>query len=863
MKKILFGLIMLVSALAYGQSESNDMITYDTIYRETSGSARWAIRITRPRNMFTANHADTASRPAFIMMPGQGEAVNDTNAQKANASKYGPHYWLRNGWDGGVQLGNGKHYPILITVVPSYVNPRAPAFYGLITHLLNTYRIKRSSVHGTGLSMGAFTWSKSMAYETSAGAETFMKLVKSITLLQGASNETFAPYNAWSLGWGAFGHWAKKYDGRFFGLEGTNDSRGVYTPRNSIRDTLAAYGSANPAYFAFENLGGGSHCCWNDMYNPSKRNWKNDRYDLGTNIAWNTIAGRDNSMGNYINGSNIFEWMLRQGDSTLVGQTANPPAAVKPAVSAGLGEYQVYFIDTAKHLWGLGNVTNTGDGNVGPAGVPKRTMGESYNTLFKFAAGGLHGGGAIDAEGNIWTMGDGDQAQRGNGTFSNTQYTPTKILSDSTGAIATNFISLTGAYLYSTRSNYFVALKSDNTAWIWGKVLGGLLGNGKDSVTTYVTRPFQLTLPGGRKFSQITAGNTIIALATDNTVWTWGRVGDYCNLGYAGSGSDYCTPKQINLPDNVAKVIGGGSFNYALTADSVLYGWGTGGNYMGDLVYPTGGGIKYPTPRVLTNIMSALPSGITDIAVNYAATHVVLANGDLYGWGDNAMSNVGNGNSLDWPVYYYAWPGTSGMLFVKLPVQIAPGIKFSRVFGGNAYVYYSYALTTDNQLYAWGRNKANVIANRIVIASSVLTAKKQDLADCKWPVLVDPFSVTSAYLSTSPDCVTKTDNTPNGLVTCATYAIPANSKPLVSAGLSRTINSTYTTLDGSASRDDVFIGWHEWKQLSGPNATVISTPGAQNTYVYGMIKGDYIFMHIAEDNGRLKDTAYVSINVVI
>ncbi|RYG40735.1 MAG: hypothetical protein EOO01_26680, partial [Chitinophagaceae bacterium] len=302
------------------------MITYDTIYTE-SGGGRWAVRITRPANMFTENHPDTASRPAIIMMPGVGEAVNDTNQQKANARKFGPHYWLSNGWDGGVQLANGKHYPILITVVPSYINPRGPAFYGLINFLLNRYHIKRNAVHGTGLSMGAFTWTKSMAYEASAGAETFMKLVTSLTALQGASNETFAPYNAWSQGWDAFGHWAEKYNGKFFGLEGTNDSRQVWKVSQNMNSHVPG-----SAYFAFENIGSGQHCCWNDMYSPSRTNWSCVN-PLGPNIVVNTQI--PNTMGTYETGSNIFQWMLRQGDTTLVGAAEPPPTAAPPTVNAG------------------------------------------------------------------------------------------------------------------------------------------------------------------------------------------------------------------------------------------------------------------------------------------------------------------------------------------------------------------------------------------------------------------------------------------------------------------------------------------------------------------------------------------------
>jgi len=317
---LLLCLGLCMSAIGYSQSETHDFITYDTIFK-LGATDRWLIRISRPANMFTLNHQDTASRPVIIMMPGQGESQpngdgsrKDSTQLSAGAQTYGPHYWLNNGWDGGIQLGNGKHFPILITVVPNYVNPRAPQLYTVMSHILNTYRIKKNSVHGTGLSMGAFSWGRSMVYEASAGAETFMKMIKSLCLLQGASAETFAPYNAWSRGLGAYGHAAKVYDFRFFGLEGTNDTRNVWQVRNNMRDS----GYVNNAYFAWENIGSGNHCCWNTMYDPSRTNW-NAVAPLGTNITTNVNVGKDNTQGTYKNGTNLFTWMLQQGDTSMVG----------------------------------------------------------------------------------------------------------------------------------------------------------------------------------------------------------------------------------------------------------------------------------------------------------------------------------------------------------------------------------------------------------------------------------------------------------------------------------------------------------------------------------------------------------------
>jgi hypothetical protein len=315
---------LLASLLASAQSETHNFITYDTAFRTGTGTAQviWTMRISRPANMFTANHPDTASRPLILTMPGQGEVGTNTSY----LSRYGPHYWMNNGWDGSVQLGNGKHYPIIITVISSVVNPRAPQTLPLLQHILNTYRIKRNSVHLGGLSMGGFTWGKLMVYAAYAGDETAMSLVTSLTALQGVSSEVFAPYNAWTMpGWTAYGKWAQKYNGKFFGLEGTSDTRDVWRPRDAME--AAKPGSA---FFSFENYGSGSHCCWNSMYDPKVTDFTSS----SSNIANNSF--HPNSAGTYKKGSSIFQWMLRQGDTTLVGSGVAPNTL--PVVDAGAAQ---------------------------------------------------------------------------------------------------------------------------------------------------------------------------------------------------------------------------------------------------------------------------------------------------------------------------------------------------------------------------------------------------------------------------------------------------------------------------------------------------------------------------------------------
>lgn len=306
MKKLLF--LLLFPWLAQAQSETHNFITYDTTYNVGYANLSYIFHISRPAN------GDTTTRAAFIFMAGDGQV--GTNI--ASSLAFGPHYWMSNGWDGGVQLGNGKHYPIIITVQPNGPWPQTYELINMLRVILNTYHIKRNSVHLTGFSMGGMAWTAMICHQNSPGGEDGMKLITSICALEGVSNQVSAAQQAYELGnptsWVSFGHWAKKYGGKFFGLEGTGDYRGLWQVQHPMNDS-----AAGSAYTQFENIGGGAHCCWNSMYDPSVTDWTSSN----ANIQQNTYY--PGTLGTYYKGENIFTWMLRQGDTSLVGSALPPP----------------------------------------------------------------------------------------------------------------------------------------------------------------------------------------------------------------------------------------------------------------------------------------------------------------------------------------------------------------------------------------------------------------------------------------------------------------------------------------------------------------------------------------------------------
>jgi Carbohydrate binding module (family 6)/Secretion system C-terminal sorting domain len=333
----------------YAQSETHNFVTYDTTFVNSSSDI-WNAVITRPTGLF-GNGPDTASRPLIIMMPGVGQMGS---SDFSLLTQYGPHYWLANGWDGGVQLGNGKHYPIIISV--THVSNDYPSpwqYYIVLTYILKHYHIKAGCVYGTGLSEGSFTSGGMIEYEGTVGDHAGMKLFNALACFEGTPTTPYTssppsatsyPNNPWA-DTAYFATWATVYRGKYFYLEGSGSDnfRDGWHYANAMNHVVP-----KSAYFSYEDAGGGAHCCWNTMYDPSETNWTS----VGTLGPYNSPSQLGtNTMGNYT-GGNVYQWMLRQGDTSLVGSGT----VVNPTPSANAGTNQTITLPVSSvNLAGSGS----------------------------------------------------------------------------------------------------------------------------------------------------------------------------------------------------------------------------------------------------------------------------------------------------------------------------------------------------------------------------------------------------------------------------------------------------------------------------------------------------------------------------
>jgi alpha-tubulin suppressor-like RCC1 family protein len=448
----------------------------------------------------------------------------------------------------------------------------------------------------------------------------------------------------------------------------------------------------------------------------------------------------------------------KSGDTNTGGDagSGSGSAAPLPFTKIGTGEYETEVLaDGVIYGYGAGG-TLIGQGSYQGLCIPARPIDVPAGTTFIDVQGGLHQSIALDSTGHVWTWGESDSGLQGGGSDGWNGTMPFQIQTDIAG---NPFDHVVGVEALTGTGQYDVAWKDDGSIWLWGDLQGGLAGDG--SADAIVEKPQQVPLPAGVKIIKATGAYPLLALADDGTVWTWGD-GETNVIGNGlNKDPENYTPTQVpNLPANIVDIaVGFSSFEYALTGDGDLWGWGYRGGYLG-----LGSGfVPTPEPIDLKAVLS-LPDKAVAVVADMMTTHVILADGTLWGWGDDAMGLVGDGHELDFATTNppYAWDFKAFDLGVWSPVQIAPSVtNFVKIFAHSPYDFYDYAETADGKLYSWGRNKTGTLGNGVyglaangdlAGTSSVMEANYPNSWDVTSPMEVNPLTATPMGVN-SPYCV--------------------------------------------------------------------------------------------------------------
>ncbi len=346
-------------------------------------------------------------------------------------------------------------------------------------------------------------------------------------------------------------------------------------------------------------------------------------------------------------------------------------------VECGFGTSYSIAANGALFSWGNNSTGQIGNGNtnneaspvqasVVPLGWSKVAAGDTYTA-------------ALKSDGNIWTMGNNDFGQLGNGSTTPNSLVPVQVIGSDFKQVVCG-------------KSHTLAIKANGTLWAWGKNVNGQLGIGNSDASLHST-PIQIGV--GNNWTSVSAGDAYsMAIKADGTLWAWGDN----TFGQFGNGTPNPTPTtapiQISGLDTWVDVECGTDFTLILKSNGTLSA--AGNNDFGQLGI---GSLASIVPSF--QLVTAVPTNNwISIAASAGGAHSlgVTSNGLVYAWGDNTHGQIGDGtfNPHNAPVVV--------SFFQTL------GVKALTVYAGLAH---SFAIINTGEIYGWGDNASSQLGHSV------------------------------------------------------------------------------------------------------------------------------------------------------
>jgi alpha-tubulin suppressor-like RCC1 family protein len=363
---------------------------------------------------------------------------------------------------------------------------------------------------------------------------------------------------------------------------------------------------------------------------------------------------------------------------------------VQAGAVAAAGASHAAVIDGSGNVWtwGLNTYGQLGNGSIITSTLPVQVTGLS--SIIQVAAGANHTL-ALKSDGTVWAWGYNFYGQLGNGAWGSgaDQHTPVEV-----GTLG-NW--LTGVSKIAVGDNHSVAWKIDGSVWTWGNNNNGQLGDGtinaRNTPAQLSTISGVLTIGAGgshtlaamidgsvkawgfNNYGQLGNGNTAdqhtpvpvsglsgvsvvvggenfsLALKSDGTLWSFGtnakgQLGDE-------TGAQQTTPVRVAYLSGVTDVSAGQYHALAVLNDGTVWGWGL--NDYGEI------GDGTIVPALGPEWASSLSGAVALAAGANESSVVVTTSGIIWAWGFNASGQVGDGtyltrlNSVKVTEAGYAW----------------------------------------------------------------------------------------------------------------------------------------------------------------------------------------------------------------
>ena len=406
-----------------------------------------------------------------------------------------------------------------------------------------------------------------------------------------------------------------------------------------------------------------------------------------TGSSWTAVSA-GNSFTNATNATRrLFAWGLNSSGQLGQGDTLNKsvPAQVPTYVTrswrsvvTGGNTYAINAVDGSLWSWGSGNTYGSvGDGTTINKSSPVQ-IGAQYSTSWTIVsasnAGDTRPGAAIDVAGRLWTWGQNDLGQLGDGTTLNKSV---PVLITVAG------VSWTAV---AVAQRHIIGLTTQNTIYAWGGNVGGALGDG-----TTINRSSPVQIGSLSNWTAISASLSYsTAINSQGSLYTWGDGTQY-TTGQLNDNTNKSSPVIVKVLTtttswNYVTCIVDNS--YGIKNDGSLWTWGNNtGGQLGD-----GTTINKSSPiQIGTSSWSMVTGG-------YRCTTAITTAGELYAWGYNGYGNLGDGTTTDRlsPVKI----GSSSWLMVSAGISWVLGI------------------TLNGSLYAWGGNQTGFLGDGTVVAKS-------------------------------------------------------------------------------------------------------------------------------------------------
>jgi alpha-tubulin suppressor-like RCC1 family protein len=305
---------------------------------------------------------------------------------------------------------------------------------------------------------------------------------------------------------------------------------------------------------------------------------------------------------------------------------------------------------------------------------------------------------ALTVGGNVWTWGYDSYGELGNGTTTGLNPNPTP------GQVP----NLSGIVMVSGGPHHAAALASDGTVWTWGRNGSGDLGN---NTTTDSSVPVHVLGSGGigllTGVSTVVAGGgdaITVALKSDGTVWTWGD-NSSGQLGTGTVGGNSMTPVQAVGPGGsgfltgiVAIAAGGSAVSAVRGSDGSVWAWGW--NYYGQLGIGSTSPTFTATPSEVVGPGGiGFLTGVKRVVGGNADFLAVDSGGNVWGWGQDINGQLGDGNTTTSQTSPVQTKGVGGTGVLS---------SISDISGSQ----HSLAdLSEGTAMYAWGYNHDGELGN--------------------------------------------------------------------------------------------------------------------------------------------------------